>query len=235
MMLFCFILLLSSQEIDPARFYKENNYSKALEGYLTMLKKDRTNPYLHYNIGNCYYKLNNKEMAISHYIKAFTINPRLQNNISNLKKILRETNNTEIFSDEIPQIFYKIYYFLSDYEIKTSIHALLFLIAILILGWLMNLKNLKKVFLLVTILTGLFSFWYTLRKNSIFYSPAVTLKETDIHSGPSDRFTVLATIPSSKVVMILNDGEEFTEIGILGQNIKGWVKNENIINIKKEL
>lgn len=224
--------LLFSQETDPAKLYQQNNYSKALENYIIMIEKDSLNPYLHYNIANCYYKLGETQRALAYYIKAFIINPRIKNNISNLKKISKETDN-ELFSDEIPDILYRIYYLLSESEIITILHILLFTISIFILIWLINLKLFKKTLISLISLLIIFCVWYMLRKNSIFYNPAVTLKETDIYSGPNDSFTILATIPQSKVVMILNESDNFTEVGVPGQNIKGWIKNEKIINIKK--
>lgn len=232
--LYLIILSLLSQESDPTKLYQQSNYSKALEVYLTLLEKDPLNPYLHYNIGNCHYKLGNKEMATASYLKAFIINPRMQKNVENLKKVSKETQ-TVLFADDIPSILYRVYFLLSDDEIKTTIHLMIFLISAFLLIWIITTRFFKKTIIILAAILAIFIVWHMLRKNSIFFNPAVILKETDIYSGPNDRFTVLATIPPANVVTILTEGDSFTEIGIPEQNIKGWVKNEDLIKIKKEL
>ncbi|MCX7641584.1 MAG: hypothetical protein N2Z20_03005 [Elusimicrobiales bacterium] len=227
-------LFLTSQNIDEAsRLYKENKYQESLNIYLSAIEKENLNPYLYYNAANCYYKLGKQEMALVYYIKAFIINPRISYNLSNLKKISIETGN-ELFSNEIPDILYRIYYLLSDMEIRVLIHLSLTLLTITLLIFLLKSKFLKKLFLISILSIIIFGSWYMLRKNSIFYMPAVIIEETDIFSGPNTKFTILATIPKAKIVILLNKGEEFSEIGIPGQNIKGWIKNNYILNIKEE-
>lgn len=225
-------IIINSQIIEPSKLYKEGNYSQALEIYISMIKKDPYNAYLYYNAGNCYYKMQNKHLALAYYLKAFTINPRLEKNLSNLKKLSQETEN-EIYLQDIPDIFYKVYYLLSENEIKTLLHisSIIFIISIALS--VLKIKSYKKMIIISLILSLLFILWISLRKNSIFHNPAVTLRETDIFSGPNNKFTVLATVPQAKILIILNKGDEFSEVGIPSQNLKGWIKNEDIILIRE--
>lgn len=225
-------LIINSQITEPSKLYKDGNYSQALETYLAMIKQDPHNAYLYYNAGNCYYKMQNKHLALAYYLKAFLINPRIEKNISNLKKISQETEN-EIYLPDIPEIFYRAYYVISDNELKTLLHIFLMISIVLTTLLIMKIKNPKKTIKISLIISLVLFFWLSLRKNSIFYNPAVTIKETDIFSGPNTNFTILATIPQAKILTILNRGDEFSEIGIPSQNIKGWVKNQNILIIKE--
>ncbi|MCX7905235.1 MAG: tetratricopeptide repeat protein [Elusimicrobiales bacterium] len=228
------VILLKSQNLEEAsKLYKENKYQESLNIYIAALKKEKLNPYLYYNAANCYYKMGKQEMALAYYIKAFIINPRISYNVSNLKKISKETGN-ELFSNEIPDLLYKVYYLLSDMEIKLLIHISLISLIISLSIFLLKSKFTKKLFFSSVLCTIIFSSWYLLRKNSIFYMPAITIEEADIFSGPNEKFTILATIPKAKVVTLLNKGEEFSQIGIPQQNIKGWIKNSYIFNIKEE-
>ncbi|MGC8867427.1 MAG: tetratricopeptide repeat protein [Elusimicrobiales bacterium] len=230
------IYLFSQQpniQDEAALYYKENNFKSALELYSSMISKDPLNPYLYYNAANCHYKLGNRTMALAYYIKSFILNPRNKDNLSNLKKISTETSNT-LFSDEIPQTLYTFYFLLSDYELRSAIHIMFIILSIILILWLFCSKLLKKLLIITLILLIFFSTWYIMRKNSIFYSPAITLKETDILSGPGNKFMVLATIPQSKVLFLIKENDDFAEVGIPEQNIKGWIKKEDIIKIKGE-
>lgn len=220
--------------MQAASYYRENNFSKSLEIYLSEIKKDPSNPYLYYNAANCYLKLGNKTQALAYYIKSFILNPRNSDNIYNLKKLSDETLNV-LFSDDIPYFFYRVYYFLSEYEIKALIQILFFVFSVLIVLWLLKDKLFKKTMVIVFVFMSLLIIWYTLRKNSIFYSPAVTVKETELLSGPSLKFTSLATVPESKVVFYIKDDTEFAEVGLPQENIKGWVRKTDLIIIKGEL
>ncbi len=236
-LMFLFFSYLFAQQPDPqtqaALYYRENNFKAAADIYSSMISKDPFNPYLYYNTANCYYKLGNTTMALAYYIKSFTLNPRNTDNLFNLKKTAAETSNV-LFSDEIPQIFYFVYFFLSDYELISLIHISLLFLSLTLLLWLLSSKLLKKTLIFILILTILLSSWYVMRKNSIFYSPAITLQETDLLSGPGNKFTVLATLPQSKVIFLIKEDNDFVEVGIPEQNIKGWVKKETIMKIKGE-
>lgn len=225
-------VLINSQTLDPSKLYKEGNYSEALKVYLSMIKENPYNPYLYYNVGNCYYKLQDKPLALAYYIKTFMINPRLSKNLSNLKKIAQETVN-EIYLEDIPEVFYKFYYLLSEDEIKALIHIFLLTFVLLIGLYILKIKFMKKTVFTLSIALFVLFLWLFMRENSIFHNPIVTIKETDILSGPNKTFSVIATVPQAKILILLSKGEEFSEVGVPTQNIKGWIKNEDIIIIKE--
>jgi len=230
-MLFSIFLLLSNSHsdefIDASVFYKKGEYQKALEIYAK--HENKNNPYILYNIGNCYYKLNNTPKALAYYIKAFNLNPRVPGLKENMIKAALE-NGEELFSQDIPQILYSIYYSLSEYEIITLFEILFILLALLlIIKTRTKNNNLNQYIAILLILTSICGTWYLMRKNSLFHRASITLTEADLYSGPSTTFPIIATIPQGHVMEVLSEKDDFIEVGIIKENIKGWIKPDNII------
>ncbi|MEF3280751.1 MAG: tetratricopeptide repeat protein [Elusimicrobiota bacterium] len=217
-------------EDTPQTLYKNSQYEQALAAYQSMDYKN--NPYLLYNIANCYYKLGSKAEATVYYLKAFKLLPRNKDIRENLLKVTQE-NEQQLFSPDIPMFAYKIYYFFSDIEISV-LFELFFTISILLIIIHTRRKDDKLMgyILLSSFLFSLFFLWHLLRKNSILSNPAVTLNETTIYSGPKKTFNTLAVIPKGKIITILSeDDENYIEVGVPQENIKGWVEKNYIAKV----
>ena len=231
---FLFISALSYSSIieDAAKSYKDGDYQKALELYKSI--NNDTNPYIIYNIANCYYKIGEKPASLLWYIKAFKIMPRNSKIKENMIRVAGE-NGEILFSSDIPPFLYSMYYFFSDLEIITLFELFFLLFAILII---VNTRRkdekMLSCILITAVLFSVFGVWHILRKNSIFYSPAVVIKEADIYSGPKNSFNILATVPAARVVTVISKDENFTEIGIPRERIKGWIENDKILKAKRE-
>jgi len=230
LLIFLFVLSTNSytnEFTDASTFYKNGEYKKALEIYMKYEKNN--NPYILYNIGNCYYKINDTSKALAYYIKAFNLNPRISGLKENMIRTALE-NGEELFSQDIPQVLYFIFYSLSKYEIITIFEIFFILLFLSILIKTRTKKdNLNKYITISLIFTLIFGGWYILRKSSLFNRACVTINETDIYSGPSESFTITATIPKGRVLEMLLEKDDFIEVGIIKDNLKGWVKSENII------
>lgn len=223
---------LSSQNDDPALLYKNSQYKKSLEIYLSMDYKK--NPYILYNIANCYYKMNDKTNAMLYYLKAFKLLPRNKNIYENLIKASK-SNGEILFSQDIPSIFNRIYYFFSDEELSVLFE---FFFLIFTIFFIINLRKKSEKLTIYTIIFAFFcciSFiWQIMRKNSILYNPAITIIETKLYSGPKDSFSTLAIIPEGKLLSIISDSDEnYLEVGIPSENIKGWISKKNVSIVKE--
>jgi tetratricopeptide (TPR) repeat protein len=107
----CFVLLfsvLSYSQTPEALFskanslYKNGNYSKAIEGYLSIEKQGLQSDELFYNLGNSYYKLNKVAPSIYYFEKAIKMNPANEDAISNLAFAKRMTIDV---IEELPKSF----------------------------------------------------------------------------------------------------------------------------------
>lgn len=57
--------------------FEVSNYEWALEYYLTALKKDSSNPRVHFGLASTYYALKKYELALEHYLDSLELNPAL--------------------------------------------------------------------------------------------------------------------------------------------------------------
>jgi tetratricopeptide (TPR) repeat protein len=221
--------LNASVNDDASSYYKAQNYDKALEIYKNL--NDDTNPYILYNMANCYYKLNDKTNAMIYYLKAFKLKPRDKNIRENLITVAKQNGET-IFSEDIPQFLYRIYYFFSDLELKAISELFFFLLVLLII---INTHKkddkLHGYIILSVLIFGIFFISYIMRKNSYLSNIAVTIYETELYSGPDKTFNSLAIIPKGKIIKVISDDENYLEVGVPKDNIKGWVEKNTIVKI----
>lgn len=77
---------ISMQLADSAKYYYEKNqFSKAINCYEEIIKNNYSSAFLHYNLGNAYYKNNQLGLAIYHYELARKEDPGnedIRNNLS---------------------------------------------------------------------------------------------------------------------------------------------------------
>lgn len=77
---------------DAAAAYNKDDFNAALELYMKAAKEDGTSSELFYNIGNTYYKLDKKGMAILYYERALQLNPNNDDARSNLEFVKNKAN-----------------------------------------------------------------------------------------------------------------------------------------------
>ena len=66
-------------------YYNEGEYEKAAENYFKILENGEHSAAVYYNIGNCYYKLNQIAPSIYYYEKALLLKPNdreIKNNLA---------------------------------------------------------------------------------------------------------------------------------------------------------
>jgi tetratricopeptide (TPR) repeat protein len=213
--------------------YKNSRYKEAAEIYEKLLREEPSNPDLLYNAANSYYRLNENEKAMLYYLKAFKSNPRDEDIFNNMNYLARQ-NGLILFPNDVPLLIYKFYYFLSDLEIITIINISIWLILLsasfFMLGRYKELAvKVIFVFSLLAIFSGIL---YFMRRNTAFHNTAlVTSPQAQIMSGPGDNFKLIANINSFKIVKILSETPDYSEIGLMNEGIKGWIKNSDISKI----
>lgn len=83
-MRYCILILLFYLPFATAQnnfesgnvLYKSGQYQAALEAYQNILSTHKQSSELYFNMGNCYYKLNQVAPAIYYYEKALVLNPK---------------------------------------------------------------------------------------------------------------------------------------------------------------
>jgi len=75
-LIFSSSIFANNQQLDSAQFYYENgNYESAIASYNRVLESDEISPEIYFNLGNCYFKMDNIPSAILYYEKAKKIEP----------------------------------------------------------------------------------------------------------------------------------------------------------------
>ena len=94
--IFSFKIFANSQDLSQLKkaneLYKLEKYENAIEVYNEIIKSNNNNPELFYNLGNCYFRLDEIGKSILYYEKALKLNPsdediKFNLKIANLKTI----------------------------------------------------------------------------------------------------------------------------------------------------
>lgn len=221
-----FLLLLLSTPLFADKFeeanklYTNNKFDAALQLYLDILNKTKPTSNLYYNIGNCYYRLNQLGNAILYYEKAYKLNPddeSIQKNlkIANAKIIDKITPISKIFiyqwyDDLIQKNSPKVFAIWSIVLIWiSSVFAILFLTT--------KKSNVRKLSFYITLISFLFFIiliWFGFKSDEFSnqsQSGVLTTQSVYVKSSPDENSTDL---------FIIHEGTKFE----LNDNISDWYK-----------
>lgn len=244
--LFYIVLFLTQFSWSQEAFEKGNNlyqkgqYQEAISVYEAILKSGQESAEVYFNLGNCYYKLNQVAPAVYNFEKALQLSPNdteIQNNLAFAQKMTID----EI--QEVPKVgFSKI---ISDFT--SSFHydtwawiaiamAILFLIGFVAYYFSYN-TTLKRIFfsgmiafllvLVISIFAGFFE------KNRIANEkPAIVFADTlNVKSEPNLASQNAFVLHAGTKVIILEDLSNFYKIQ-LSDLKEGWVEKSAIKEIK---
>jgi tetratricopeptide (TPR) repeat protein len=93
-----YIFLLITQTFFAQNGFKEGNvlyqsakYDLAIKAYESVLESNKESAELYFNLGNCYYKLNQPAPAIYNYEKALVLDPDNTGVLNNIKFVQKQT------------------------------------------------------------------------------------------------------------------------------------------------
>lgn len=69
------ISAFASSKTDADAIYAKGNYKKAAAAYEAIIKNEGTSAEVYYNLGNCYYKLDEIPLAVLNYERALILSP----------------------------------------------------------------------------------------------------------------------------------------------------------------
>lgn len=226
--------------IDSAEIaYKKGNYKKAIINYQKILASGIESSQLYYNMGNCYYRLNEVAQSILYYEKAHKLKPNDEDIIYNItvanQKIVDKINALPL------PIFQKWFNLFSDLLSSNQwawLSLIFFIIIIILIGFYLYGKTvaIKKigfyiaiVFTLLLIISLSTSFYQDSKINEKF--GIITQGFVKVNSTPDENSQNLFNLHEGIKVNILNEEVKgWYEIRIADGNI-GWVKTETLEQI----
>lgn len=216
-------------------FYDSGNYQMAITYFDSLIHAGTVSSEIHYNKGNCYFKLDSLALAIVEYERGLNINPKDLDIVYNLKIC-----NDLIIDDinQLPDLFYKqwfsnLFNIISIYNWQVLIIiSLILLIVSLIINKIKRNNNLKIfttfLFLIISFSVTIYFVGNVAEKKNM---QAIVKKNVlNIRSAPTDESSVQFTIHSGTKVIIIDSVENWLNISI-SDGRKGWAKQKSLIEI----
>lgn len=219
--------------------YAQGEYQKAVEAYNAIIEKGDVSALLYYNLGNAYYKIGNKGLAILNYERALKLDPSLGDASNNLQIVqLGTLDKIDIVPEFILRTLIK--------DIRNNFASntwaifsllLLFICALLMLGFRFasSSKMRKASFILgcFTFLLFIFAtlFSWSLEKRAMSQDYAIiTAPVTNIKSAPNNTGNNLFILHEGTKIEILDKVAGWSKIE-LTDGRQGWIQQNDISTI----
>ena len=220
--------------------YNEGKYDKAIEDYLEIIANGEHSSALYYNLGNCYYKLNQIAPSIYYYEKALLLNPgdkEIKNNLVYAQQMTidaieaaPESGLTRIYNSFIGLLSFDQWAYLAVSMV------VLFVLCYLAYYFLRYSSHKRMSFiasiasLIVAIISVSFAFVQYKSYNS--EQPAIVFaQECLVKSEPNNRSSEVFLLHEGTKVKVLDELEDFKKIELADGKI-GWVHQDEIKMLK---
>ncbi len=216
-------------------FYDIGNYEMSIAYFDSLIDEGIVSSEIHYNKGNCYFKLDSLALAIVEYERALNISPKNLDVIYNLKIC-----NDLIIDDinQLPDLFYKkwlsnLFNIVSIYNWQILIIVSLILLILSLILTRIKKNNTLKVLnivlsLLISFSVSIYFIGNFIKKNKLH---AIVKENTlNIRSAPSTESPIQFTIHSGTKVIIIDSVENWFNVSI-GDGRKGWAQQTSVIEI----
>lgn len=210
--------------------YRQGKFSAALSAYENLLKNNTNDPFVYYNIGNCYFKMGSKGLAAANYFRAFRLAPRDADIRHNLTLALA-SGGERLVPAGVPVVLHKAFFFLSYPELKGLTQALFWLACLLGAGCVLR-RRWSRGLTLVCLLLVCCSGWLYVRGQLAKKEWAVIASAAaEIRSGPGMNFPASANVAQGHLVTILDGKDAWYEVVVTSQGIKGWIEKNALEKI----
>jgi tetratricopeptide (TPR) repeat protein len=215
---------------NAATHYGRMEYDKALEIYNTALENGITSSDLFYNLGNCYYQLQNFSLARLYYEKAKLMNPLDKVNLKNLKIVEEKIGvSDEVLFKNLPEHLIDVI----SGTLNSTHWSLIFIGMSWVLLILFFFK--KRIWLGIAALVQAIVFFFgivrfDLEKNSGYGIVYSSSDKIELQVAPEQIAEEVYEIKNGRKVLIEEELGEWNKIWIDG-NIQGWIKADKIKKI----
>lgn len=210
--------------------YRSGQYAQALLHYEQALKNSPNNPYLYYNIGNCYFKMGSKGLAAANYYRAFYLLPRDPDIRHNLALALASSGEN-LVPPGMPVVLHKALYWFSLSELKGLVCLLGWLLCVGAGLWLLTRKG-GKLTAALGVLFIMCTGWFYVRHSwqtqplAVIAAPVVELR-----SGPGQNFPASASVQQGHLVELADRKDNWQQVIVKSQGLKGWVESNALERI----
>lgn len=221
-----FMLGLSAAAADMQQaeeLYRQGKFAAALGEYEDLLKTYPNDPFLYYNIGNSYFKMGSKGLAVANYYRAFKLAPRDKDIRHNLSLALNGSGERFVPSG-MPVALHQAFFWLTADELKGLTFLALWLFCTLGSVWLVK-RRLGRAALAALLVLAALGAWYALRARMNRQTLAVVAAPVaELRSGPGVNFPASANVAQGHLVILQDAKDNWYEVIVKSQGIKGWAE-----------
>jgi len=219
---------------EAEKLYRDEEYDKAIELYLSTLEENEISAITFYNIGNCYFKKSDYIHALLYYEKSAKYDPGNQATKLNIEITQSKlTENKDELNSGISGWFYTIVNSrAADYWTYLSVILSIIGSILLFLIVFSNQISLKRMALATSIISFVFSIVFMIFSwNQINYfnseeTAMIVTSNAEAKSEPTVDSKTVFIIPGGMKIKILQEKEEWTEVS-LNANV-GWIKTQEL-------
>ena len=210
--------------------YRQGKFSAALQEYENALKTYPNNPFLYYNIGNCYFKMGSRGLAAANYYRAFRLAPRDKDIRHNLSLTL-EASGEKLVPSGVPVVLPEAFFVLSIAELEGLVYLLFWLVCACVAACLLR-RRWNAIATTVGIVCIICAGWWYARVQQDSENRAViAVPVAEIRSGPGTNFPASANISQGHLVTVVDGKDAWYEVVVSSQGIKGWVEKNAVEKI----
>ena len=226
---FCLTLPVSATNLlqNAEEFYRQGKFSQALGLYEQALKNHPNDPFVYYNIGNCYFKMGSKGLAVANYYRAFKLAPRDPDIRRNLS-LTRAACGERLVPTGIPEVVHRMYFSLSLTELTGLLYMLFWLCCLSLCVLLLKRKGRKMTGGLILITLLIFGWWYTRQQWKNQSLAVIASPVAEVRSGPGTNFPASASITQGHLLTVQDSKDDWYEVVVKSQGLKGWVE-KNVV------
>jgi len=206
--------------------YEAGKVADALTAWEGLYARGLSGASLCYNIGCAHFRLGRRGHAILWFERARRLAPRDEDIRFNLSLA-----RSHLPDETVPpwETFDRL---LAPGELAVVVAILLaFLLAAIGFGALTgrDLGKLKPWFAGTTVILVVLGVWLALRARDLAAPQGfVVAAAAEVRSGPGEEYTAGFTVPEGRRALLLSVRNGWVEIGVPGQGLKGWVREEAV-------
>ncbi|MBR4682164.1 MAG: tetratricopeptide repeat protein [Elusimicrobiaceae bacterium] len=210
--------------------YRQGKFSAALQAYEEILKNHPKDPFVYYNIGNCYFKMNSKGLAAANYYRAFELAPRDADIRHNLTLALA-SGGEKFVPSGVPVVLHRAFFSLSLPELKGLVY--LFAWGVCLLLWVCLVRRKWNLFTTFTLVVFLFAagWLYARGRLSQEVRAVIAAPVAEIRSGPGKNFPASASAAQGHLLGIEDEKDAWYEVILKSQGVKGWIEKNAVEKI----
>jgi len=211
-------------------YYKTANYQQALDSYYKIKNK---NSAVYFNIGNCYFKLNQKGRALYFYRLAKSINP-LNSKINENIRMVR-TARQDKFLTKKNTLSALIENFINSYSLRFAFILFSLFLWLTCIFTVLRIFYKKRIFTILIIVNLLILFGAFIFLSFKLFEPdeAILIENNvSLKAEPLENAAELAKLNDATEVKIINYLKNWVEV-IVAETHKGYLPKTSLFILKK--